>query len=331
MPTVAPTTTHEKAREHWLGERRKYICATDIVSICGASPYAGGTPLNVWLNKMGQDQPFEETYAMRRGTFMEEFVAREYQREYGTELIHKPFELAPHHDSTKFPHFACTPDRILKDQKVGLEIKSVGSHLVHKWGESGSDDVPPEVVIQSSWCMACFDFNEWHVGAELGGQGVRFYRLERDETLIEGLYDRANAFWEDFVIPKEQPEIDGTEASKRFLEAKFPTPNEEIIEVDSDFGFIMETLEKVKAVISENETTRDGLSNVLRQRIGEAYGLSYGKLRALWSHVKGRKSINWEAIACHFAEKKLSGKDAIVKEHTTQGEGYRMFKQTRAK
>lgn len=318
-------------RKLWLEDRRKYICATDIVSICGASPYATGTPLNVWLNKIGEAPPFEETYAMRRGTFMEEFVAREYLREFGTELIHKPFELMLHHDKEKFPHFACTPDRLLKDQSIGLEIKSVGQHFAHKWGETGTDDIPPDVTIQCNWCMACSGFDEWHVGAELGGQGVRFYRLERDETLIEGLYERANAFWTDFVVPKVQPEIDGTEAATAFLEAKFPNHNEEIIEVDDRVGYLMEEYEKAKDIISENEVTKNGLKNVLCQKIGGFYGMSYSGLTALWSPVEGKTIIDWQAVANHYAEKKLTGRDAIVKEHTTKGKGHRSFSLKRAK
>ena len=66
------------AREDWLKARKSGIGGSDIGAILGLSPFK--TPLDVYLDKIGQDDPQPMNEAMYFGTIMEGIVADEYAR-----------------------------------------------------------------------------------------------------------------------------------------------------------------------------------------------------------------------------------------------------------
>ena len=59
----AAINTAAMTREDWLQERRRGIGGSEAAAILGLSPWA--TPLDVYLDKIGEGEEVEETEAMQ--------------------------------------------------------------------------------------------------------------------------------------------------------------------------------------------------------------------------------------------------------------------------
>ena len=67
-------------------DRTQFIGGSDIGAILGLSPYR--TPIDVWLEKTGEDKSKEANLAMRFGSFAEEFIAKEYAKARDEKILH---------------------------------------------------------------------------------------------------------------------------------------------------------------------------------------------------------------------------------------------------
>ena len=67
-------------------DRSKYIGGSDIGAILGLSRFR--SPLQVWMEKTGKETSRADSLPLRFGSFAEEFVANEYSRSTGFELLH---------------------------------------------------------------------------------------------------------------------------------------------------------------------------------------------------------------------------------------------------
>jgi predicted phage-related endonuclease len=67
-------------------DRTKYIGGSDIGAILGLSKFRSA--LDVWMEKTGKEVKALDSLPLRFGSFAEAFVASEYTRHTGLELIH---------------------------------------------------------------------------------------------------------------------------------------------------------------------------------------------------------------------------------------------------
>ena len=67
-------------------DRSKYIGGSDIGAILGLSRFR--SPLEVWMEKTGKEVKKLDSLPLRFGSFAEAFVASEYSRATGFDLIH---------------------------------------------------------------------------------------------------------------------------------------------------------------------------------------------------------------------------------------------------
>jgi len=192
-------------RQQWLEERRKGICGTDISAILGLNPWK--TAYDVWLEKTGRAKPSEENMAMKMGKLLEPIVAGLYEEETGKKLQDCELVVHPNYDFIRG-----TPDRMVCNEDLGLEIKTLRSFDASKsagitWGEQYTDRIPQHYFLQVIWYMLLTDKNAFDVAALAGGQDFRIYRVNRDQELEKMLIDKAYEFWRKNVLENNPPEI----------------------------------------------------------------------------------------------------------------------------
>ena len=123
-------------------DRSKYIGGSEIAVILGLSRFR--SPLQVWMEKISKQNSQNDSLLLRFGSFAEEFVASEYSRSTGLELLHdeSPF-IHPEHSM-----FCAHIDRLVIGGGLNspptkiLECKTSNSFSQGDWGEIGSDEVP---------------------------------------------------------------------------------------------------------------------------------------------------------------------------------------------
>lgn len=197
-------------RAEWLAERRKGIGGSDVAAVLGLNPWR--SPVQVWLDKMGQAPGEEETEPMRWGKLLEpviaaEFAARNKCRVEALQAIAKHPEhpeLLVNVDGlvVRRGRRARWRDRIIARDM--LEVKN--TRFGDDWGQPGSDEVPAYYLTQCLHALAVTGLETCHVAVLVGGQEFRQYRVDRQERVQAELMARCLEWWEAHVIGGRAPE-----------------------------------------------------------------------------------------------------------------------------
>lgn len=186
--------------ESQQAQRLKGVGGSDVAAIVGVSEFK--TPLDVYLSKIGEGKKFIGNTATWWGVRMEPIIAEWYAAQTRQELI-DPQETFQH---PKYPWYLATPDRLIKGEEKGLEIKDTTSPIqIRKWGRAGTDVVPDECLCQCHWYLALFDFAEWDVAALLMRE-PKIFTIKRDREFEGNLIEIVEKFWVDHVEKRVPPE-----------------------------------------------------------------------------------------------------------------------------
>ena len=213
-------------------DRTKYIGGSDIGAILGLSRYR--TPLQVWMEKTGKDTKKSDSLPMRFGSFAEGFVASEYARATGFELIHdESIYIHPSHSfmSAHIDRFVlpksdlssarnrtsdtkCTGVNSIDDDQNNpilfsriLECKTANPFATNEWGEAGTDHVPMSYLCQCIWYMAITGIDKTDLAVLFGNSDFRVYEITRDLDLEELVIQKAMGFWHQYVLKDIPPPI----------------------------------------------------------------------------------------------------------------------------
>jgi len=226
------------------------------------------------------------------------------------------------------PWARMTPDGIVPGSH-GVEIKTVGHHSAHRWGDDGSDEVPQEYRIQCAWYMWGYDLGRWDLAALIGGYDYREYTLERDLHFERVLVPAVEFFWHEYVEKREPPDIDGSTAYTEYLARKHEFKRDVYLASTAETLELADALRQVladKVAIAEREAL---LKNQLCTHIGDAAGIQFADGRVSWKPVAGR--VSWKPVVAELAAR--AGVDkaelaALAEQH--RGEGYRRFNRPKA-
>ena len=186
-------------------DRTKYIGGSDIGAILGLSKFR--TPLEVWMQKTGKEVRQLDSLPLRFGSFAEEFVASEYARATGFELLHdESIYIHPTH-SFMSAHI----DRFILGDGVGsppnriLECKTANPFARGEWGEPGTDQVPMSYLCQCIWYMAVTGIEQCDLAVLFGNSDYRIYEVARDLELEALVIEKALHFWNEYVLKDIAP------------------------------------------------------------------------------------------------------------------------------
>ena len=297
----------EKAE--WLEKRRKCITGTDIGSILGINRY--GSPMSVFMDKIGLSDPVSENEPMFWGKALEPVIAARYERDNGVALTQGEF-------MTKKEIFGGTPDFLSKDRLI--EIKTAGFYAAKKWGETGTDQIPESYLCQVQWYLMLTDREIADIPVLIGGQDYRTYTVVRNDALIDILTSSAEAFWNDCVVPQLPPPIDTSDASKKFLESFFPRSRGKMLDATAESGNMARELKAMRDTIATLEGRKALLENQLKMAIGDNDGIEGSNFKVTWRSTKDSQKTDWEKLAKNF---NLS--PHLIKEFTSVRPGSRRF------
>lgn len=196
-----------------LAQRRKGIGGSDVAGILGISPWT--TPLDVYLDKIGEADPLEMTAPMRWGLLLEDEIAQEYSRQTGRK-VRRVNRILQH---PEHPFMLASLDRtVVADGGVKriLEVKTVGKWSKQdEWGPDGTDEIPEHYLCQTSHYLAVTGAEIADVAVLIAGQDFRIYEVRRNQKLIELLIREEGRFWNDHVESRTPPECQSLEDVKR--------------------------------------------------------------------------------------------------------------------
>lgn len=197
---VTGTCVTTADRDEWLAERQSGIGASEAAMAIGVSRW--GTPLDLYLRKVGQAPPVVETPEMRWGTRLEPQIAEAYSEQTGFGFVaEQQFIRSP-----TIPWIFATLDRVRSDGRI-VELKNVGARAAADWGEPGTDEIPVHYLVQVLHQMIVTGTEVVDVAALIGGSDFRVYTVDRDEDVSSRIVEKEEAFW-DRVRRREPPPPD---------------------------------------------------------------------------------------------------------------------------
>ncbi|MEU7092940.1 YqaJ viral recombinase family protein [Kitasatospora aureofaciens] len=227
-PTARLVLPNDATEEQWHAVRRSGIGGSDVAAILGLDRYRG--PLHVYEAKHGRDT-FTGSEAAEIGTEIEDFIARLFSKRSGIPIATPPGTLA-HVDR---PWMLANVDRYaLWDAESGavagpVECKNRSEHQASDWEDGAVPDAP---AIQCHWYMAVGGWDVGYVAALVGGNKLRWSRLERDEELIGYLVEHCGAWNQRHVIEGFPPEPGGLETTTELLAKLWSVKPDTFAEID---------------------------------------------------------------------------------------------------
>lgn len=298
MTALKVISTKNLSRSEWLQWRMTGIGGSDISAILGFNKYKSA--VSVWLEKIGQAVSTEENFKMEMGHRLESVVADMFAERNPDLKVRKNNYLLRH---SKISCMLANIDREVICPKRGkgiLEIKTTGDYNKKEWS---TDRVPDMYMFQLQHYFAVTGYKFGFFACLIGGNtDYKSYYVERDETIIAHIESEAVKFW-DKVQKKEQPELDGSDASMKALGVLYPSDEAQSQEIDLPIHLqdaFHEFLEIKKRMEADKERLKELQCKVVTELGNSAVG-RLGSYYVTWK-PQTSKRVDTELLKTEFPE-----------------------------
>ncbi|RYM02821.1 hypothetical protein EWH99_10610 [Sporolactobacillus sp. THM7-7] len=301
-------STANMSRADWLLERTKGIGGSDSGIVLGLNKYK--TPFELWLEKTGRVQPEQQdNEAIYWGNQMEDVVAREFARRTGKK-VHNDNHMHFHSD---YPFILANVDRLLYGEPAVLECKTASAYLAKEWKD---DEVPAPYLVQVQHYLGVLNLPKAYIAALIGGNRFVWKEIDRDDELIQMIFEAEARFWNDYVVADVAPPLDGTSAAEKYLKEKYDRA-----EKDKEIALSADS----KALIEEYLQREEELKPLL-DRQKEIKNLLMAQMKDAERGVVGDYVTKWSNVATHRVDSKaLKQRHPDVYKDVLKESTYRKF------
>ena len=308
MNALMLVNTEGMDRQEWLEWRRQGIGGSDASVICGLNKWK--SPLELWLEKIGKQEPKETGEAAYWGTVMEPIIRQEFTQRTGLDV--EPVQSILQHPRHSF--MQGNLDGLIQDPIHGqgiFEAKTAGAYFAHEWEEG----VPELYEVQVQHYLAVTGLKFAYVAVLIGGNTFRQHFIPRNDQVIELLIQLESHFW-NLVQTNTPPEIDGSKASSELLKQLYPEgkPNT-YLELPEEALSMIEEYERAKTEEAEATERKEAMANKLKEMLGDYE-----------SGVVNGRCVQWKTVHSERLNSKAFKKDhpEIFRQYVEQS-NYRRF------
>jgi putative phage-type endonuclease len=211
---IVLASTENMPHDEWLDWRKKGVGGSDASVVCGINKWK--SPVELWMEKTGQLPDSEAGEPAYWGTLLEGLVKAEFTKRTGIEV----FPVNQILQSEDHPFMFANIDGVCNHPNYGpcvFEAKTSSAYRSGEW----DDKIPDEYILQVQHYLAVTGYMGAYIAVLIGGNSFKWKFIERDEDLISMLIQLEGDFWRHVqeCIP---PPLDGSEASAKFLNQRFP-------------------------------------------------------------------------------------------------------------
>ncbi len=268
--------TEKMGREEWLQLRKRGIGGSDIGAIAGLNPFS--SPLDVFLDKIGESTDKEVTDRMEIGTLMEPVVAEMAARRNPHWRVQRRNAMFQH---SEHPWALANIDRLVFDPDAGkgiMECKTGGWRRLKEWD---NDEAPDYQKAQLYWYQGIVGV-EWGVMAGIFDQQYRQFLVPFDQEIFGYLLQIAEDFWH-HVETRTPPPLDGSAASTKLANALYRQSNPgKTISLPTEAAALIAQWNVAKAEVKAAEARKDAAENRLKQLLADAECGTYDGHTVLW-------------------------------------------------
>ena len=273
---ILPVDAQATMYEAWRDARTDGIGGSDVAALMGLINYK--TEYAVWLDKKGWRPPITETPIMTRGRYAELMLAQWFADETGLGMRRAGTWAVEHSE-----HLRCNPDRFTSDGGVA-EMKAPDTD---DWGDAWKYGPAIHAVMQVKYCMAVTGAPHGYVIADGGRDGLRWWRIERDDAELQDMIEFVDSWWWYHVVDGHEPDVDRYEATAEAIRDSSPPPEKLLPELDvTGLAEWAATRHKLKDQIKGLKEELDLVENRIKAALRTAVlGTEFG-----------RKVIGWEWV-----------------------------------
>lgn len=294
----------EQGSEQWHADRRLGIGGSDAAAALGLSKWK--TPYQLYLEKIGESEPEDESWEMLRGKAMEPALRQHYANEKGHEVItYKTAIVSP-----KYPWMRYNPDGLTNDRLVEFKTAAYG----HGWGVEDTDEIPQEYLLQVQHGMIVADRPITDVTVSIAGNKPKSFVVEADKELQEIIIEREAQFWENVKTLTPPDAISNDDVSRMYRAV-----NGKSIEITPEISERLTALRDIRTSIKSCEEEKERIEVYIKNFMGENEVLVSDTHVPLvtWKQQKGSRRIDADALRTNFPD--------IAAQVTTIGDPIRRF------
>lgn len=282
-------------------ERKTGIGGSDVAAIAGRSSYK--TALDIYLSKIGLKDDDVDNVHTRVGQKLEDILVEIFRDNMGldVDITTQTFRHPIHN------FMLANVDGLVPVDDAAIECKTALSWTKEKWGESGTDNIPDEYLLQvAHYCEVlglrqiylpvCFltmeekelidsldTVKDRHVLKKIALRDFKIYVYLRSEQLQNRLIQIEKEFWEQSVLNQIPPIPQNYEDIMKL----YPLSNKkEIIATPEDISEL-EKLNEIRKNIKLLEEQQLILKNNLCSRLRDASKLI---------SPDGTRLLTWESV-----------------------------------
>lgn len=278
------TVKEMEDRKAWEDVRFSGIGGSDAAAALGMSPWK--SQFKLWLEKTQQVPPedLSDNEYVYWGTVLEAVVANRFCELTGKK-VHRRGMLR----SCEYPFMLANVDRLVDGEDAGLECKTANGFAAKEWID---DKLPVQYYIQCQHYMAVTGLSKWYIAVLIGGNHFVWKEVARCEDDITALIAAEKQFWEEFVIPKRMPPVDGSTDCGKALAEKYTGGVETPVELGADgqkaavkLAELEEQKKQIERAIAEEQ-------NKLKLLLGDyEVGFTPG-FKVTWKTAKPRITVD---------------------------------------
>lgn len=287
-------STLEMSRQEWLIERTKGIGGSDAATVLGLNKWK--TPFELYLEKTGQSFVDEsQAEAAYFGNVLEDVVAREFEIRSGKKVRKNNFML----QHPKYDFIRANIDRKVVGEDALLECKTASAYLAKDWE---GDEIPSAYLVQVQHYLGVTGYEKAYIAVLIGGQRFIWKEIERDEELIEMIFEAEVNFWNNHVIANNPPALDGSSAAEEFLKKRYEESEPgKSIDLDSTYSDKIKHLNELKDTIKQLKEQQVQIENEIKNELKDAELGFIKNYQVSWKPIT-QKRVDSKKLREHFPD-----------------------------
>lgn len=310
MQAQVLVSTNDLNRDEWLQARAKGVGGSDASVILGLNKWK--TPFELWLEKTGQVIPEEiQSDAAYFGSLLEDLIAKEFEKRSGKKVRRRNAILQhPEHE-----FIIANVDRLVVGEKAVLECKTTSAYNAKEWQD---DEVPESYIVQVQHYLGVLgpEYKKAYIAVLIGGNKFVWKGIERDEELIDMIFQAEQHFWHEYVEKNIPPKLDGSSAAEEYLKKRYSNAEPgKTVDLKHEYKEKIQELLSLKETIKQLEEQEKALENEIKNELKDA---EYGFV--------GNYQVNWKQVVSNRVDSKiLKEKFPQVYEQVVKQSVYRKF------
>ena len=278
-------------KKEWLKYRKQGIGGSDAGAVCGLNPYR--TAIQVYYDKTSDSIEDVDNEAMRQGRELEEYVARRFCEASGKKVRRAN---AMFYDE-KNPFMLADVDRMIVGENAGLECKTASPYSEEKWRD---DKIPLSYQLQCYHYMSVCNADAWYIAVLIYGRDFKYYKIERDDEVIENLICIEKEFWNEYVLKQVIPDPDGSKTADAAIAERFKESKSITIPL-TGFDERLERRQELLSLLDKIETEKRQIDQELKLYLGDAEIAENEHYRISWKNIS-RSSIDEKRLKAEQPE-----------------------------